>query len=103
MEGDRKVYLFEGPLFFGSAKAFVESFDVKNDPDEVVMDFKDVRVMDSSGVEAIDKVTKKYKEMNKRITIRHLSPDCRDLLRVAGPYCEWEEDDPTYKIVRPDI
>jgi SulP family sulfate permease len=103
MEGDRKVYLFEGPLFFGSAKAFVESFDVKNDPDEVVMDFKDVRVMDSSGVEAIDKVTKKYKEVGKRITIRHLSPDCRDLLKEAGPYCEWEEDDPTYKIVRPDV
>ena len=67
------------------------------------MDFKNARVMNSSGVEAIDKVTKKYKEVGKRITIRHLSNDCRDLLKVAGPYCEWEEDDPTYKIVRPDV
>jgi SulP family sulfate permease len=103
IEGDKKVYLFEGPLFFGSAKAFVESFDVRNDPDEVIMDFKDVRVMDSSGVEAIDKVTKKYKEVGKSIKIRHLSPDCRDLLKEAGPYCEWEEDDPTYRIVRDDV
>ena len=99
MEDNKKIYLFEGPLFFGSAKSFVESFDVNNDPDEVVMDFKEVRVMDSSGVEAIDKITKKYKEANKKLTIRHLSNDCKKLLKEAGPYCEYEEDDPTYKIV----
>jgi len=103
MEENKKVYLFEGPLFFGSAKAFIESFDIQNDPDEVIMDFKDVRVMDSSGVEAIDKITKKYKEAGKTIKISHLSPDCRDLLHEAGPYCEYEEDDPTYRIVRDDV
>ncbi len=99
MEGAKKIYLFEGPLFFGSAKNFVESFDIANDPDEVIMDFKDARVMDSSGVEAIDKITKKYKEAGKKLTIRHLSNDCKKLLKEAGPYCEYEEDDPTYKIV----
>jgi SulP family sulfate permease len=99
MEGDKKIYLFDGPLFFGSAKNFVESFDIANDPDEVIMDFKDARVMDSSGVEAIDKITKKYKEAGKKLTIRHLSDDCKKLLKEAGPYCEYEEDDPTYKIV----
>jgi SulP family sulfate permease len=99
MEGDKKVYLFEGPLFFGSARSFVESFDVDNDPDEVIMDFKEVRVMDSSGVEAIDKITKKYKEAGKKLTIRHLSKDCKRLLKEAGPYCTYEEDDPDYKVV----
>ena len=98
MEGDKKVYIFEGPLFFGSSRSFVESFDVDNDPDEVVMDFRDVRVMDSSGVEAIDKITKKYKEAGKKLTIRHLSEDCKKLLKEAGPYCTYEEDDPTYKV-----
>ena len=99
MEGDKKIYLFEGPLFFGSSRSFVESFDVDNDPDEVVMDFKEVRVMDSSGVEAIDKITKKYKEAGKKLTIRHLSKDCKRLLKEAGPYCTYEEDDPDYKVV----
>jgi len=98
MEGDKKIYLFDGPLFFGSARSFVESFDVDNDPDEVVMDFKEVRVMDSSGIEAIDKITKKYKEAGKKLTIRHLSKDCKRLLKEAGPYCTYEEDDPTYKV-----
>jgi Fe2+ or Zn2+ uptake regulation protein len=46
---------------------------------------------------------RKYKEAGKSIKIRHLSPDCRDLLKEAGPYCEWEEDDPTYRIVRDDV
>jgi len=99
MEGEKKIYLFEGPLFFGSSRSFVESFDVDNDPDEVVMDFKEVRVMDSSGIEAIDKITKKYKEAGKKLTIRHLSKDCKRLLKEAGPYCTYEEDDPDYKVV----
>jgi len=97
-EGDKKVYYFDGPLFFGSTRSFIESFDVENDPDEVVMDFKEVRVMDSSGVEAIDKITKKYKEAGKKLTIRHLSNDCKRLLKEAGPYCTYEEDDPDYKV-----
>ena len=98
MENGKKIYIFEGPLFFGSARSFLESFDIKNDPNEVIMDFKNVRVMDSSGVEAIDKITKKYLEAGKKLTIRHLSNECKKLLEIAGPYCTYEEDDPDYKV-----
>jgi len=98
MEGNKKIYEFEGPLFFGSTRSFLESFDVKDDPNEVVMDFKNVRVMDSSGVEAIDKITKKYLEAGKKLTIRHLSNECKKLLKTAGPYCTYEEDDPNYRV-----
>jgi len=62
------------------------------------MDFKQARVMDSSGVEAIDKITRRYEDANKKITIRHLSQDCKKLLKAAGRYCTYEEDDPTYKV-----
>jgi len=103
MENNKKIYEFEGPLFFGSARSFLESFDIKNDPNEVVMDFKNVRVMDSSGVEAIDKITKRYLEAGKKLTIRHLSNECKKLLEIAGKYCTYEEDDPNYKIaIDPD-
>ncbi|MRI58060.1 MAG: SulP family inorganic anion transporter [Epsilonproteobacteria bacterium] len=98
MEGDRKVYELEGPLFFGSVQSFTETFDPKNDPKEVVIDFKKARVMDQSGVEAIDRITKKYKEEGKSIVLRHLSPECKELLKEAGPYCTWEEDDPNYRV-----
>jgi SulP family sulfate permease len=62
------------------------------------MDFKDARVIDTSGVEAIDAITKKYKERGKTLSIRHLSRYCQELLKAAGPYCTYAEDDPTYKI-----
>ena len=88
----------EGPLFFGSVTSFNEQFDVENDPDRVVIDFKNTRVMDISGVEAIDAVTKKYKKAGKELLLRHLSKECKNLLKEAGPYCTYAEDDPDYKV-----
>lgn len=93
-----KIYEFDGPLFFGSVTAFNEEFDIAHDPDNIVLDFKDARVMDISGVEAIDAITKKYQEANKKLSIRHLSKDCKKILKNAGPFCTYEEDDPKYKV-----
>ena len=97
-EGGKKIYELDGPLFFGSVTSFNEQFDVENDPSEVVIDFKDARVMDSSGAEAIDGITDKYKQAGKKLTLRHLSEDCKKTLHSAGPFCTYEEDDPTYKV-----
>ncbi len=93
-----KVYYLDGPLFFGSATTFADNFDIPNDPPKVVIDFKDARVMDASGVEAVDMITKKYEEAGKNLLLRHLSPDCKAILKLAGPHCSYEEDDPTYKV-----
>ncbi|MCW9025969.1 MAG: SulP family inorganic anion transporter, partial [Thiovulaceae bacterium] len=93
-----KVYELEGPLFFGSATTFGDNFDIPNDPPKVVINFKNARVMDSSGVEAIDAITKKYEEAGKNLLLRHLSKDCKAILKQAGPHCSYEEDDPTYKV-----
>ena len=97
-ENGKKVYELDGPLFFGSVTSFNEQFDVANDPTEVVIDFKNARVMDSSGAEAIDGLTEKYKKAGKKLTLRHLSEDCKGMLKTAGPFCSYEEDDPTYKV-----
>jgi len=94
----RKIYELDGPLFFGSVTSFNEQFDVENDPSEVIIDFKKARVMDSSGAEAIDGLTEKYKQAAKKLTLRHLSKDCKRMLKTAGPFCSYEEDDPTYKV-----
>ncbi len=98
VENGKKVYELEGPLFFGSVTSFNEQFDYQNDPDEVIIDFAKARVMDSSGSEAIDAITLKYKKAGKKLTLRHLSKDCKQTLSSAGPYCTYEEDDPTYKV-----
>ena len=97
-EDGKKIYELDGPLFFGSVTSFNEQFDVDNDPEEVVIDFKKARVMDSSGAEAIDGITDKYKKAGKKLSLRHLSEDCKKALHSAGPFCTYEEDDPTYKV-----
>ncbi len=97
-EDGKKIYELDGPLFFGSVTSFNEQFNVEEDPQEVVVDFKKARVMDSSGAEAIDALTVKYKKAGKKLTLRHLSEDCKKTLRIAGPFCTYEEDDPTYKV-----
>ena len=93
-----KVYELDGPLFFGSATTFSDNFDIDQDPDKVVINFQNARVMDSSGVEAIDALTAKYEEAGKNLLLRHLSKDCKAILKKAGPHCSYEEDDPTYKV-----
>ena len=97
-EDGTKVYDFDGPLFFGSVTSFNEQFDIAHDPESVILDFKDARVMDISGVEAIDAITKKYLETNKTIKIRHLSSECKSIMSNAGKFCTYEEDDPKYKL-----
>jgi len=93
-----KVYELEGPLFFASATTFSDNFDIQNDPPKIVIDFKNARVLDFSGVEAIDSLVKKYEDAGKNLLLRHLSNDCKKILKKAGPHCSYEEDDPTYKV-----
>ncbi|PAF52286.1 SulP family inorganic anion transporter [Helicobacter sp. 13S00477-4] len=94
-----KIYELEGPLFFGSSSHFLnELFDIESDPQNVIFDFHKARVMDSSGIEAIDKITKKYIAKGKSLKLRHLSPDCKKSLSLAQKYCTYELDDPNYKV-----
>lgn len=95
-----KHYEIYGPLFFGSITTFNEKFDVKNDPEEVIIDFAESRVFDMSAIEALNKVTEKYQKAGKRVHLQHLSPDCRKLLKNAEELIEVNVlEDPTYKLV----
>jgi SulP family sulfate permease len=78
-----KHYEIYGPLFFGSVAAFNEKFDVGNDPLKVVVDFRDSRIADMSGIEALNKLTERYRSAGKHLLLKHLSPDCRLLLKNA--------------------
>ena len=94
-----KHYEIYGPLFFGSTKLFTEKFDAKNDPKEVIIDFKESRIMDQSAIEAINKITQKYLELGKTIHLRHLSHDCTKLIKKAEKICVVNVlEDPDYFI-----
>jgi len=94
-----KVYRLSGPLFFGSTTGFVDLFDAENDPEDVVIDFIDSRVVDHSGLEVIDALASKYEAKGKRLHLRHLSPDCQKLLHKAGGLVEVSVlEDPDYEV-----
>ncbi len=95
-----KHYEIYGPLFFGSTTLFGEKFDVQNDPDEIIISFKESRVADMSGIEALNKITERYKKAGKKVHLRYLSKDCIKLLRNAEDIIEVNVlEDPTYKVV----
>jgi SulP family sulfate permease len=95
-----KHYEIYGPLFFGSVTVFNEKFDVMNDPDVVIIDFAESRVVDMSAIEALNKLTSRYLKVGKKVHLKHLSPDCRVLLKNANEIIEVSVmEDPTYKVV----
>ena len=95
-----KHYEIYGPLFFGSVIAFNDKFDVINDPKEVIIDFAESRVVDMSAIEALNKITERYQKMGKKIHLKHLSPDCRILLKNAHELIDVNVlEDPTYKVL----
>lgn len=95
-----KHYEVYGPLFFGSVTAFNEKFDVLNDPEEVIIDFQESRVADMSGIEALNKITERYQKVGKTLHLKHLSEDCRRLLKNAEKVIDVNIiEDPTYKVM----
>ncbi|NLY25768.1 MAG: SulP family inorganic anion transporter [Bacteroidales bacterium] len=94
-----KHYEIYGPLFFGSVKAFAEKFNPMDDPDEVIIDFRESRISDMSAIEVVNKVTERYRKQGKRVHLRHLSDDCRLLLSNADAIIDVNVmEDPTYKV-----
>jgi SulP family sulfate permease len=97
-EDGTRVYRIEGPLFFGSADGFAEIFDPANDPDHVIVDFANSRVVDQSALTAIETLATKYEAAGKRLELRHLSHACHELLSRAGQLIVDSDDDPDYEI-----
>ena len=92
-----KHYEIYGPLFFGCVELFNSKFDVENDPDEVIIDFKESRIMDQSAIECINKLAERYLKIGKNIHLRHLSSDCTKLIKKAEKICEVNVlEDPNY-------
>lgn len=95
-----KHYEIYGALFFASTTIFTEKFDILNDPDEIVIDFKESKITDMSAIECVNKLTERYLKVGKVVHLRHLSPDCRQLLKNADEVIDVNIiEDPTYQVV----
>jgi SulP family sulfate permease len=93
------VYELNGTLFFASIASFHDLFAPRSDPAEVILEFKHARVMDHSAIEAIDKLAQRYQQAGKHLRLRHLSPDCYELLQKARSMVEINLfEDPRYHV-----
>lgn len=101
-EDGTKVYEIWGPLFFGSITAFNEKFDIKNDPENVEIDFVESRISDHSALEALFVLVEKYEKAGKNIKLKHLSEDCKVLMYKASDKFHdiiiEDVDDPRYHL-----
>jgi SulP family sulfate permease len=65
----------------------------------VVIEFRHARVVDHSAIKAIDTLAVRYQQLGKTLHLRHMSPDCLELLDRAKEMVEVNEfDDPHYHI-----
>lgn len=97
-EKGARVYELYGPLFFASATRFQSLFDPMDDPDVVIIDFANSRVVDESALQAIEAVAVKYQAAGKTLKLRHLSRDCHQLMSNAGQLMVENDDDPSYRL-----
>jgi len=93
-----KIYCLNGPIFFGSIQSFYDQFTPQDDPQQVVIDFRDSRVCDHSGLEAISSLTERYLNQGKELRLKGLSEECRALLDSAGSMIEVNHEDPRYQV-----
>ena len=103
-EQGSRVHELNGPLFFGSVKNFLELFNPEEDPDDVIIEFQNSRVADHSAIEAIDTLAERYIRAGKTLHLRHLSEECRRLLKKAGDLVEVNVlEDPRYHVADDQI
>lgn len=95
-----RVYRLQGVLYFGSVREFSERLSPSQDPEHVIIDFKEARVADYSSLEVLTAITRRYRKAGKKVRLRHLSPECRTMIAAAGSLVEIEvaEDDPHYSV-----
>lgn len=87
-ESGHRVYRLKGALFFGSVQSFKDIFQIQADPNEIVIDFKNARVYDHSGIEAIQNIAERYGKINKKLHLLNLSKECQTLIGRADNIVE---------------
>ena len=103
-ENGSKHYEIYGPVFFGSISAFADKFDIQNDPDDIIIDFSESKIVDMSAIEALNSITDRYLKAGKKVHLRHLSPDCQTLLKNADKIIEVNVfEDPTYHVAADNV
>ncbi|MDQ1143659.1 high affinity sulfate transporter 1 [Bacillus sp. SORGH_AS 510] len=76
----KKVYHVSGQIFFASVTDFVNSFDYKENVDEIELDLSNAHLWDDSAVGAIDKVVMKYHQNGVKVNLKGVNQESNNLL-----------------------
>lgn len=103
IDDETKLYNVRGLLFFASFNHFLDKFDVENDPDNIIIDFKDARIVDHSGIDAIYSLSEQYLNKESKLKLRSLSRDSKFLIKKSAikshVHLHDDPSDPEYKVV----
>lgn len=103
IDATTKLYNVRGVLFFASFNHFLDKFDVENDPEHIIIDFKDARIVDHSGIDAIYSLSEKYLNKDSELKLRYLSRDSKFLIKNSAikshVHLHDDPSDPEYKVV----
>jgi MFS superfamily sulfate permease-like transporter len=75
VEGVKYVHV-RGAIFFSSTRKFVNMFHIADDPETMILDFKDALIIDHSAVAAIQGLTHRYALAGKRVILFNIQPKC---------------------------
>lgn len=84
----RKVYMLNGPLFFGTAEPLMHFFHPRADPDEVEIHLQRSFVFDYSAVEALNELGAKYKALGKKLHVKNMCVGSTKLVRKMDDLIE---------------
>ena len=85
-EMDVKYVHLKGAVFFSSSRKFVNMFSVADDPKTVVIDFKDGLIIDHSAVAAIQGITHRFAQVDKRVLLINLPVKSEGRLHRTGDH-----------------
>ncbi|RCO10147.1 SulP family inorganic anion transporter, partial [Bacilli bacterium] len=83
-EDGSRTYLPHGTLFFASTTRFLELFATQDDPRQVTLDCRHLRLADHSASAAVQTLAERYVRLGKDLRVVALSQRCRQLLQRAG-------------------
>ena len=57
-------------------------------------------MVDTSAIEALNKITERYQKKGKKVHLKHISNDCKSLLKKAEDIIDVNVmEDPTYRVM----
>ncbi len=83
-DGTTRIYTVTGQIFFASAEAFAEAFDLREAVDRVVIDVSAAHVWDLTAVAALDRVVMKFRRAGRAVEILGMNQASATLVDRLG-------------------